>query len=73
MLTLSDLYPAICAVLPADQVDHHYSDLYCKVTPATRDIIRRYEYRRHVTTFRDAITGALWYDIPFAYPGEWTK
>lgn len=73
MITISDIYPAISAALPSDQIDHHYSDLYCKVTPASRDIVHRYENRRYVTTFHDAITGALWYEIPFAYPGEWTK
>lgn len=73
MLTVSELYPAIRAILPSDQIDHHYSDLYCKITPASRNIVHQYEHRRSVTIFRDALSGSLWYDIPFAYPGEWTK
>ena len=68
-----DIFPAVCAVLPPEDWDHHYSDLYCKVTQETMAIIAKSEYKRHVSTFTDAVTGRLWYDIPFAYPGPITK
>lgn len=51
----------------------HESDLYAKVTPESRAIIARYEYKGNVTTFKAQDDGALWYDIPFAYQPFWDK
>ena len=72
-LYTADIFPAVSAVLAPEDWDHHYSDLYCKVTEDTRAIISKYEYKRCVSTFIDNVTGQLWYDIPFAYPGSITK
>lgn len=71
--SLPEILPEIKKVLPDKDIDHHYSDLYCKVTRDTIHIVRRYEYYRMVSTFIDAITGELWYEIPFAYTGTWDK
>ena len=49
------------------EFDHHYSDLYFPKNPVTDKIISRYEYKRNVKTFKDNITGKIWYDVPFAY------
>ena len=71
--TPSDLYDALIdATTPAER-DHHASDLYIKVTPATARIIDRYAYRHQVETFRDQTDPrrALWYDVPFAYLPYW--
>lgn len=68
MLTPSTLYAAAVDLLPAGDIDHHYSDLYLRVTPASEQLRNRYQYPRQVTIFRDAIEGVLWYDFPFCYP-----
>lgn len=69
-LGCKELWEEIVKVTSKSERDHHYSDLYVKVTPETQEIIHHYKYRRNVETFRDATDphGALWYDIPFAYP-----
>lgn len=68
MITTENIYKEICKVTTEKQRDHWHSDLYCKVTPATRKIVHDYEYYCNVDTFIDNIDGELWYDIPFAYP-----
>ena len=70
MITASNIYEEICKVTTEDERSHWCSDLYCKVTTKTKDIIRNYEYKRNVGTFTDQITHTPWYDIPFAYPGR---
>lgn len=32
-----------------------------------------YEFKNNVTTFKDNTTGAIWYDVPFAYDPYWNK
>lgn len=73
MLSCQELYQALSDAMPADQMDHHYSDLYVKVTNESRALVHKYQFRRLVTTFTDQITGTLWYDIPFCYPGKIDK
>ena len=71
--TPGELYEImIKATTPAER-DHHASDLYIKVTPATAQIIDRYEYSNQVFSFRDQTDPrrALWYCIPFAYLPYW--
>lgn len=73
IMTVAALYNALMdATTPAER-DHHCSDLYVKATPETTRIIRQYEYRRQIATFRDQTDPqrALWYDIPFAYLPYW--
>lgn len=52
-------------------VDHHESDLYAKVTPESREIVRQYEFRHNVSLFKAQSSGEMWYDIPFAYQPFW--
>jgi hypothetical protein len=52
-------------------VDHNESDLYAKVTPESREIVQRYEFKSIVRTFRNNADGKAWYDIPFAYLPWW--
>lgn len=66
----SEIYQAVAAVLPPDQIAHWCSDLYIKATPETENLIANYEYKNQVHIFRDQITGAPWYEIPFVYPGR---
>lgn len=50
--------------------DHHCSDLYLPVNDKTRELIDDYEFKCNVTSFKSAIDGTQWYDIPFSYPGK---
>ena len=70
MVTTSNIYEEICKVTTEEERGHWCSDLYCKKTPKTKEVIDNYEYKHNVETFIDQITRTPWYDIPFAYPGR---
>jgi hypothetical protein len=53
--------------------DSHQSDLYAKVTPESRAIVKAYKFRENVTTFTNNIDGQRWYDIPFAFQPYWDR
>lgn len=58
------------------ETDHHESDLYVKVTPEAKAIIEAFESESGIKnreTFRSAIDGSPWYDIPFAYDPAWSS
>lgn len=67
MESITDIYSEALANLPMDDIDHHASDLYLKVTALSSVLIGRYEFKQNVTTFNSAIDGSLWFDVPFAY------
>ena len=67
----ADLYDEIVKVVQPDQIGSWTSDLQCKVMKDTTAVIDRYKYKHLVTTFRSAIDGTLWYEIPFAYTPWW--
>ena len=56
-------------------LDNHESDLYAKVTPESREIVRKYYKLPTVSvhTFRSQIDHELWYDIAFAYTPWWEE
>jgi hypothetical protein len=54
-------------------IDSHESDLYVPVNETTRAIVDGYQFHASVQTFRHATTGAMWFDIPFAYTPFWEK
>lgn len=57
-------------------LDNHESDLYAKVTSASRPIVEermRSGDHSRVTVFVSQIDGALWYDIPFAFDPFWER
>lgn len=64
---------------PAEEIDHHGSDLYVYVTPLTTKVIeewcRAHGYRKewHCPTFKDQITGRRMYDCAFQYIREEAK
>ena len=66
-LTATELYQEILNVTDENERSHWCSDLYCKITPETKEILKHYKYKNQVKIFRDQITRTLWYDIPFAY------
>lgn len=70
--------------VPETDMANHYSDLYVKVTPLSRDIIRAYSLlngpfptlRGPVdmpNTFMSITGEGLMYDIPFAYDPFWAS
>lgn len=69
------LYEQLKEIMKPEDIDHdcYTSDLYCKVTPASTEIINNYTYKSNVTTFINNITHELWYDIPFAYDLYWLE
>ena len=66
-MIIKDLYNEAIKVMKVEEIDTHESDLYLKVTPASKDLISKYEFKQNVTTFKSAIDNTTWYDIPFAY------
>ena len=55
------------------KLNSHESDLYAKVTPESKAIVDKYEYKNNVRQFNSQIDGQQWYDIPFAYDPFWEK
>ena len=45
------------------EIDNWYSDLYVRATDIAREILSGEKY----STFKSAIDGQLWLDVPFAY------
>lgn len=70
-LTMKELYDKIIKEVPREQIDHHCSDLYVKVTFQTSKIISNYENYEMVSIFKDNIDNEKWYDIPFCNFGSW--
>lgn len=66
-----NIYERAFKEMKLDEIDHHYSDLYLKVTPVSKRLVSEYEFKNQVETFRSIRpkdAGSLWYDIPFAFP-----
>jgi len=61
--------------LPAEDIDHHESDLYIRKTPESTALINKMQYKDCglLTTFRDQIEGDIWYELPFCYSGFWQE
>lgn len=68
-LSPTELYQELKRVAP---ISHWQSDLYCKVTPQSQRLIKRYRYESMVTVFESS-DHTLWYDIPFAYTPYWEE
>lgn len=56
--------------MPPEDIDHHGSDLYLRVTPESKKLVEEYDYRSTVGMFIDNIDHVPWYDVPFAWIGE---
>lgn len=52
-------------------LDSHESDLYAKVTRASREIVRAWDSYGIVRTFTNQQDGELWFDLPFQYDPFW--
>lgn len=66
---MKDIYGEAVKTMPPEDIDHHCSDLYLRVTEQSEKLVSAYEFRQNVTIFVDQIDRVLWYEIPFAYYG----
>lgn len=69
-LTPAEIYAAAVATLPAEDIDHHNSDLYLRRTPEAKALVDRLENKALLSTFRDP-SGAVWYELPFCFSPYW--
>ena len=69
-LTPAEIYAAAVAELPAEDIDHHNSDLYLRITPAAKALVDRLENRALLSVFRDP-DGVAWYELPFCFSPYW--
>ena len=68
-----ELYNEIVKVTTPEQRGNWNSDLQCKVTKETQELVEKYDFRSAVTVFISTIDGTLWYEIPFAYTPWWKE
>lgn len=61
-----EIYAVAVATLPAEDIDHHASDLYLRRTPAAIALVNRLENRSLLSVFRDP-DGQPWYELPFCF------
>lgn len=65
-----EICAAALATLPAEDIDHHESDLYLKRTPAAIALVNRLTTKSLLSVFRDP-DGVEWYDLPFCFAPYW--
>lgn len=65
-----EIYQWAVATLPKEDIDHHATDLYLRVSPKSTELVNSLKYRNSgmVTTFKDNIDGDMWYELPFCFP-----
>ena len=63
----SNIYRELAKTLPANDLDHHNSDLYVRKTPKSTEIINKLTNKSLLSTFKDNIDGDIWYELPFCY------
>lgn len=69
----SEIHEAAAAILPPEDIDHHASDLYIRVTPQSQALIQRLEPKSLISIFIDNIDHVRWYDLPFCYNPDIAK
>lgn len=66
-----DFYKVAIKELPAEDIDHHESDLYIRKTPKSTELIKKLTTDSLLSTFRDQIDNDIWYELPFCYDPFW--
>ena len=65
----------IAGGIPPEEIDHHYSDLYVKVSLKSKSILEEFmqtsPIRCFVEHFKANDGSGWWYDIAFAYDPFW--
>lgn len=72
-ITPGEIYEIAVKVMPKEDIDHYYNDLYLRRTDVSDELINRLEPKSLVSTFVDGIDHDLWYDLPFCYTGKEIK
>lgn len=72
-ITPDNIYDALVKELPAEDIDHHYSDLYVRKTPKSTEIINKLDNKSLLSTFVDNIDKEVWYELPFCYTPFWNS
>ena len=61
--------------VPPDEIDHHFSDLYVKVSAKSKSILAEYQKNTDTRCFAEVFQASdgsgQWYDIAFAYDPFW--
>ena len=70
VIDLQDVQKYAEEFMNGNEIDHHASDLYLKVTPISKAIVGKLANRSLLTTFIDNIEGQVWYELPFCYHGK---
>ena len=67
LINISDLKEIAEKTLPLKDIDTHESDLYIRKTPESEKLINKLKNKNSglLSTFKDNVSGDIWYDIPF--------
>ena len=67
-ITPANIKEKALEILPKEDVEVKYSDLYIKVSDKSKELINKLQFKNNglLTTFRSPIDNEMWYDIPFA-------
>ena len=68
-----DIYQKAVESMQGNEIDHHQSDLYLKVTPISQELVNNYEFKGNVKRFYSRVDNSSWFDIPFAYSPYWMR
>ena len=68
-----NIHAILVKELPAEDIDHHDSDLYVRKTPKSTEIINRLTTKSLLSTFKDQIDGDIWYELPFCFSPDLKK
>ena len=68
-----DIYQKAVESMQGNEIDHHQSDLYLKVTPVSEVLVKNYEFKNNVKRFYCRLDKSSWFDIPFGYTPFWSK
>ena len=72
-LKTMDIYQKAVESMQSNEIDHHQSDLYLKVTPISEELVKNFEFKNNVKRFYSRVDNSSWFDIPFAYTPFWNK
>ena len=65
----SEIYDLAVKELPAEDIDHHATDLYLRKTDKSTALVDRLENKAMLSTFISNIEPHdTWYELPFCYP-----
>ena len=66
-VTVDNICKLAYMTLPAEDIDHHATDLYIRKTPESTELINRLDNKALLSTFVDNIDHVTWYELPFCY------